>query len=99
MKDLFKKIQDFGKEIAAEIEDKSDGVAIIITALDTSVKPGDPEGNLFTLVKGKGVDLLPLTAELLDNDTLKPIIKHAMLAKILVNSLARSEHSESKKEN
>lgn len=33
MKDLFKKVQDFGKEITSECESKDDGVAIIITAL------------------------------------------------------------------
>lgn len=66
---------------------------------DTSVKPGDPEGNLFTVVKGKGFDLLPLIAELLDNDKLKPLIKHTMLANILMSQLAPLEPSESKKEN
>lgn len=99
MKDLFKKIQDFGEEITSECEGKDDGVAIIITALDTSVEPGSPEGNLFTVVRGKGFDLLPLIAELLDNDKLKPLIKHAMLANILKSQLVPSKPSESKKEN
>lgn len=99
MKDLFKKVRDFAEEISAEREGDHDGVTIIITALDTTVKPEDGESNLISLVIGKGIDLVPLLGEMLDNKAMKPLITHAMLAKILMSKHSPSEPSESKKEN
>lgn len=99
MKDLFKKVRDFATEISAEREGDHDGVAIIITALDTTVKPEDGESNLTSLIIGKGIELVPLLGEMLDNKTLKPLITHAVLANILMSKNSPSEPSESKKEN
>lgn len=99
MKDLFKKVRDFATEISAEREGDHDGVAIIITALDTTVKPEDGESNLTSLIIGKGIELVPLLGEILDNKTLKPLITHAVLANILMSKNSPSEPSESKKEN
>lgn len=100
MKDLFKRVSDFASEIKTECEgnDTNNGVAVIIAALDTTVEPESGESNNSSLIIGKYLDLIPLLGALLDNDTLKPLFAHAMLANILMSKPAPSEPSESKKE-